>query len=812
MCVCALAYTLFVGTIGAYETPSKKVLLLLLCQILFFSRLTVDQGILILMSGKGRDADCRLASETSWGALRLDARATPATNDNNAPPVIVFDAERSHITIGRRPGSDVVIVNPCVSATHCIIARCVAGTAASAAAAPAATAARRTPCVRFDFTLADFSTNGCYINGTLVGKGNVAHLKPGDEVELVRAAPDRADRYNMKFLFEGLELLQIHEPESTDAAKNNTALVEENAAPRDDGGDARAESPEAASEMVVEAGVGGAELADDVAVGAPAVASKTTDNEDSQCEDANANTVDALLQTRESSVEHLRRRHQSDVESFYTLNKDKPLGVGSFATVYEARMIPACDANQHPAVLSHFRKVLFTASEAESSSKQAVASTDDDSVLFDLLCQRRFAVKVIRKSRILLPAADSQTDNGTQEDTTDEQRCILRLLLGIDEQGNVAALDAAGGTSAPTSVERKLMYTKLTPANRKLVEKELKNRQRQQREIDILTAVHHPNIVSLYELFETPSTLCFVMELCDGGELFPFVQTCGAIPEFFVKLIVFQVLKGVQYLHQVGIAHRDLKLENVLLSKPCSLPTLCQVQRDTALLTYQNGRQQKRDRVGVGLPAASCMPSAAHRSTGVGLPPSNNVPLREYYHSTVVASPMWWPQVKISDFGLSRTMETKHSASGGGGFSALMSTMCGTPLYAAPEVTITSLRAAAAGYTEAVDLFSIGVLCFALLCGKPPFPTMRDAFGRPQKGRLDYLAPLTWERKQVEQPGPRAKEGGEVDIAEVPYVPISQAGKDFTARLLKMRPSDRMTAAEALRHPWLRDCVELAQS
>lgn len=47
-----------------------------------------------------------------------------------------------------------------------------------------------------------------------------------------------------------------------------------------------------------------------------------------------------------------------------------------------------------------------------------------------------------------------------------------------------------------------------------------------QSELDILAAVHHPHIVELVCVFDTPSTIYLVMALCSGGELF---DRCGAV-------------------------------------------------------------------------------------------------------------------------------------------------------------------------------------------------------------------------------------------------------------------------------------------
>lgn len=55
------------------------------------------------------------------------------------------------------------------------------------------------------------------------------------------------------------------------------------------------------------------------------------------------------------------------------------------------------------------------------------------------------------------------------------------------------------------------------------------------------------------------------MPFVRGGELYKVFQTRKRFPEIVVKFYAAQIVMAIGYLHQQGIAHRDLKLENILI-------------------------------------------------------------------------------------------------------------------------------------------------------------------------------------------------------------------------------------------------------
>ncbi|CAH0562396.1 unnamed protein product [Brassicogethes aeneus] len=119
-------------------------------------------------------------------------------------------------------------------------------------------------------------------------------------------------------------------------------------------------------------------------------------------------------------------------------------------------------------------------------------------------------------------------------------------------------------------------------------------------------------------------------------------------------------------------------------------------------------------------------------------------------------------KIMISDFGLSKMED-----------SGIMATACGTPGYVAPEVL------AQKPYGKAVDVWSIGVISYILLCGYPPFYDESDAnlFAQILKGEFEFDSPY-WDE-------------------------ISDSAKDFIRNLMCVNVDKRFTCRQALGHPWI---------
>ena len=85
------------------------------------------------------------------------------------------------------------------------------------------------------------------------------------------------------------------------------------------------------------------------------------------------------------------------------------------------------------------------------------------------------------------------------------------------------------------------------------------------REINILKKLSHPNIVKIYEFYESDNCFYIINEYCKGGQLYEYL-TKNKLTEEQLCVIFYQVFSGLIYLHEHSILHGDLKPENILIS------------------------------------------------------------------------------------------------------------------------------------------------------------------------------------------------------------------------------------------------------
>lgn len=128
--------------------------------------------------------------------------------------------------------------------------------------------------------------------------------------------------------------------------------------------------------------------------------------------------------------------------------------------------------------------------------------------------------------------------------------------------------------------------------------------------------------------------------------------------------------------------------------------------------------------------------------------------------------------IRVSDFGLSKIVQNE----------SVMRTLCGTPLYVAPEVLLTGGRGA---YTKKVDIWSLGVVLFTCLSGTLPFSDEYGSAAAEQikKGKFAFRAGI--------------------------WRVVSPAAKSLIKRMLTVNASQRMSIEDVLQHEWLQQDAEV---
>jgi len=87
------------------------------------------------------------------------------------------------------------------------------------------------------------------------------------------------------------------------------------------------------------------------------------------------------------------------------------------------------------------------------------------------------------------------------------------------------------------------------------------------REFEVLKTLNHPNIVRLFEAFESDISLILVCQLATGGELMHRIAEQNDVyTELEARKHIQTILEALAFMHEKGVVHRDLKPENILLS------------------------------------------------------------------------------------------------------------------------------------------------------------------------------------------------------------------------------------------------------
>lgn len=102
------------------------------------------------------------------------------------------------------------------------------------------------------------------------------------------------------------------------------------------------------------------------------------------------------------------------------------------------------------------------------------------------------------------------------------------------------------------------------PAAIKVLDKEKIQKQNMgaqiKKEISIMKMVRHKYVVGMKEVLASRTKIFIVLELVTGGELFDKIVSQGRFSEEVARYYFNQLVEGVEYCHQLGVCHRDLKV------------------------------------------------------------------------------------------------------------------------------------------------------------------------------------------------------------------------------------------------------------
>lgn len=205
------------------------------------------------------------------------------------------------------------------------------------------------------------------------------------------------------------------------------------------------------------------------------------------------------------------------------------------------------------------------------------------------------------------------------------------------------------------------------------------------REVEVLRHISHPSIVSYLHSFtsEEYNCHCLVLEHIPGGELFSLVNSDSQfkfVTEKSVRRMWGELARAVGWMHGVGLVHRDIKLENILLTRNIFAEAASQYPRRKLTKNRKDSLSGQK----------------------------------------AILPPAHIPLVKLTDFGLSRFIDPENP---------LLSTRCGSESYAAPELVLGSMSSSTDpsrkdnGYYDGrqTDAWACGVVLYALATRQLPF-------------------------------------------------------------------------------------------
>ena len=246
------------------------------------------------------------------------------------------------------------------------------------------------------------------------------------------------------------------------------------------------------------------------------------------------------------------------------------------------------------------------------------------------------------------------------EDTLLQRPVALKVLLPGKHTGSGTGSEPAPALAETTAETERDEFAQTRKQARRLMH-----------EARAAAALDHPAIVRIHELDEHDGLPYIAMERVDGVDLKRRLDEAGPLPVDEACHLVAQAARAVQYAHDRGVVHGDLKPANRIRT-PTPTPT----------------------------PTPDISPSAIGVTAQPGVDSADG--------SRQLAGPLAGPGVKITDFGVARRWQAKDILSE-------KRTFTGTPAFVSPQV------ARGEPATPASDIYSLGCTLYMLLTGKPVF-------------------------------------------------------------------------------------------
>eukprot|EP00531_Pseudo-nitzschia_arenysensis_P000551 CAMPEP_0116116426 /NCGR_PEP_ID=MMETSP0329-20121206/1032_1 /TAXON_ID=697910 /ORGANISM="Pseudo-nitzschia arenysensis, Strain B593" /LENGTH=1057 /DNA_ID=CAMNT_0003609921 /DNA_START=468 /DNA_END=3641 /DNA_ORIENTATION=- len=186
-------------------------------------------------------------------------------------------------------------------------------------------------------------------------------------------------------------------------------------------------------------------------------------------------------------------------------------------------------------------------------------------------------------------------------------------------------------------------------------------------EISILRTYRHPNIVCMHDVQKTDRHFYLLLEYCGGGDVQHLIRSRqkGRLSERLTRRLMRDLASGLRFLWGQELIHRDIKPQNLLLTGPVPVEELA----ENPPIASKSGS------------SSDSLGRSIHDDPNLGF------------------------SLKIADFGFARHLQT----------ASLAETLCGSPLYMAPEI-LQHHR-----YDAKADLWSVGTVLFEMIAGRPPF-------------------------------------------------------------------------------------------